>query len=45
MIDVVMCQNILNFIMDLISLLVMKKFDPDGLIFYNLNHTKMDPTA
>ena len=20
----------------------MKKFDPDGLIFYNLNHTKMD---
>ena len=32
MIDVVMCQNILNFIMDLISLLVMKKFAPEKLL-------------
>jgi len=31
-IDVVMCQNILNFIMDLISLLVMKKFAPEKLL-------------
>jgi hypothetical protein len=31
-IDVVMCQNILNFIMDLISLVVMKKFDPEKLL-------------
>ena len=31
-IGVVMCQNILNFIMDLISLLVMKKFAPEKLL-------------
>jgi transposase-like protein len=31
-IDVVMCQNILNFIMDLISLVVMKKFAPEKLL-------------
>jgi hypothetical protein len=31
-IDIVMCQNILNFIMDLISLAVMKKFDPEKLL-------------
>ena len=31
-IGVVMCQNILNFIMDLISLLVMEKFAPEKLL-------------